>query len=131
MSAQVLGIDELNRRSERAAVEVERRTRAVAQRSAGRVADGIRARVRYKTGVNLRNNVVVQEDASTRQFLAGFRDVTADDATGRNPMIPVWHEFGTRHLTANPAVGNSYEAERPRYESEMRSAIEGALRELA
>jgi hypothetical protein len=131
MSAQVIGIDDYKRGADRVAKAIVDRTRAVASRTAARVADGIRSRVRYKTGVHLRHNVVIQEDAAGRRFLVGFRDITADDATGRNPMIPVWHEFGTRKLAANPAVGNSYEAERPHYEAEMRQVIDGALREMA
>lgn len=104
---------------------MEQRARHVAHMTAQRVGAGIRARVRFATGQHLRNNVTVVEDTGGRQFAVGFRDATAG-ASG-HPMMPVWHEFGTEKMAANPAVGDSVAAERSAYETQMRAALSDAL----
>lgn len=131
MSATLLGLSEFNGKAARVAVDVEARARGVAEGTSNRVATGIRARVRHKLQARLRSAVRVVEEPGATQFVVGFDDA-ALDASGLFPMVVVWHEFGTKYKSANPAVGDSLSAERGRYLNEMRQAVtpvlEGASR---
>jgi HK97 gp10 family phage protein len=130
LSEVLTGVDNLLRAADRAAKAVADQTRGVASKSAMRIANGIRSRVRVDKG-NLRSRVAVAVDPAKRQFLVGFPNITESDRAGWIPMLPVWHEFGTRKMTANPAVQTASNAERGRYEAEMRQAIASALKEFA
>lgn len=126
MSAEVVGRDQFLRDAERIAADVEKGSRAVANATAERVATGVRSRVRTALRARLRAAVKVIEEAGARQFHVGFDDVALFSA-GLFPMVPVWHEFGTNKMTANPAVGDALAAERQRYVNEMEQAIGSVL----
>lgn len=121
MSASLEGLPQFNQRAAAVASGIENGCRHVAQTTAQRVFAGIRARVRFDTGKHLRDNVQMVEDSAGKQFIVGFRDAT-QGASG-HPMVPVWHEFGTEKLAANPAVGDSVAAERKAYEAQMKAVV--------
>lgn len=107
---------------------IENGARHVALTTAQRVMAGIRARVRFRTG-QLRNRVAMKENAAQREFVVGFLD--ASEGGGDNAMLPVWQEFGTQKLRANPAVGDAVNAERGSYESQMRAVVGGAIEKVS
>jgi hypothetical protein len=123
MSAQLIGLDTFKRQAAATAAAIRARARTAAQQTAARVAARVRSHVRVASG-QLRDAVTVEEHAAEQTFAVGFKDVA-----GRNPMVPVWHEFGTKDMAANPALGDALAAERGRYLAEMRAAIDSALQE--
>lgn len=106
-------------------IAIENGSRHVALTTAQRVMAGIRARVRFATGKHLRDNVAMTENTAGREFLVGFKDA-AGGASG-HPMVPVWHEFGTKKLPANPSVHDAVNAEREAYVAQQRDVVERAL----
>ena len=110
---------------DRAATRIEAELRAVAQRTAGRVKSGVVARMREATG-KMKASVHVVEEADKRQFR-----VEAADVPGRNPMVPVWHEFGTSKMPAQPAFGPALEEVRADYAREGEAACAKAAEALS
>lgn len=109
----------------RVASRLEAELRALAQRTATRVQVGAQARMRFRTG-QMRQHVRVYEDAEKRQFR-----IQVDDVAGRNPMVPVWHEFGTNNMPAQPSMGPALEEVRSDYAREGERVCETVLGELA
>lgn len=130
MSAELIGREAFERTAAAVAASVEARARDVAQETTLRVAAGIRSRVRSKVRHRLAAAVKTGVDPAQRQFVVGFDDA-ALIASGLFPMVPVWHEFGTDKMTANPAVGDALAAERQRYLQEMEQAVGGVLEEAS
>jgi hypothetical protein len=128
VSAELQGLDAFNRKADAIAAGVEARAREVAAATADRVGGGVRARVRHAARARLQAAVRVIEQAASKQFVVGFDDA-ALFASGLFPMVAVWHEFGTRFKSPNPAVGDALGAERARYISEMREAVTSELQE--
>lgn len=126
MSAELQGLDAFNRDAANVARDVSARARAVASEAADRVELGIKTRVRAALRARLRAAVKKEEDKPGQRFLVGFDDA-ALLAAGLFPMVPVWHEFGTRFKTANPAVRDAVEAERSRFVNELEDAVGGVL----
>lgn len=131
MSAELIGLDAFNRTATKVAADVESRAREVAQGTTTRVAAGVRARARTNLQARLRAAVTVDVEPSAKQFVIGFDDASLL-ASDLFPMVAVWHEFGTRYKSPNPAIGDALAVERGRYLNEMRSAVtpvlEGASR---
>lgn len=88
---------------------LEAELRTVASNTAARMRTGIQGRVRVRSG-RFRASIVIVEDADQKRFR-----VEAADVAGRNPMVPVWQEFGTRKMGAQPAFGPAADAERAAY----------------
>lgn len=109
----------------RAASRLEAELRALAQRTSARVQRGAQARVRVRTG-KMQQHIRVYEDPDKRQFR-----IQVDDVAGRNPMVPVWHEFGTKHMSAQPAMGPALEEVRAEYARDGERTCETVLGELA
>lgn len=126
MSAEVVGRAGFEAEAANIAAALEVRPRAVASAAAQRIATGVRARVRAALRTRLRAAVRVVEEPGARQFVVGFDDDALFNS-GLFPMVPVWHEFGTQYKTANPAVGDAFAEERPRYLAEMRQAVTDIL----
>lgn len=120
------GLDAFRREADRVAADVRVAGWAAAERSAQRVADAVRARVRVAAKARLRAAVRVVSDEAGRQFLVGF-DGDSLRASGLNPMVPVWHEFGTENMTANPALGAAMAADRPKYLADSEAALQPIL----
>lgn len=130
MSAELQGLGEFQSKAAAAAADVEKRARGVAQATSTRVAAGIRSRVRRALQGRLSAAVAVAEEAGAKQFVVGFDDGKLLSA-GLFPMVPVWHEFGTKFKESNPAVGDALAAERQRYLNEMREAVTQSLQEAS
>jgi hypothetical protein len=130
VSAELIGLADFNRSADRTAAEVEVRARAAADAAAHRIGLATRLRVRSAVRKRLRLAVVVREEPSASQFVVGFDD-QALIAAGLPAMTPIWHEFGTKEMTANPALGDAVTAERQRYPNELRAAITGVLSEAS
>lgn len=126
----LVGLQAWNAAPDQIARAIESGTHDVAQASTGRIADGIRARVHVHLQGRLRSAVHVVEESGAKQFDVGFDD-QALIASGLPAMTPIWHEFGTVHMQANPAVGDSYAAEKPRYEHDMEAVITRVLDEAS
>lgn len=126
MSAEVVGREQFESTAAQVAEDVSARARAVANATADRVVLGVRSRVRAAVQARLRAAVTKVEDAAGQRFLVGFDDA-ALFASGLFPMVPVWHEFGTKFKSPNPAVRDASQSERPSYVSEMEDAIGGVL----
>lgn len=122
MSAELVGLSEFDRKAAEVAAAVESRAREVAQATTNRVAARIRERVRSAVQKRLVAAVTTSVDTAAKQFLVGFDDARLF-ASGLFPMVPVWHEYGTNKMTANPAVGDALAAERERYLQEMGQAV--------
>lgn len=127
MSAEVTGLDGLTRKAEQFESAVRERTHAVAQKCASRIAIGIRARVRKAFQGRLAASVTIEKNTEQRTYSVGFQDQRSD---GLHVMVPVWHEYGTSKMAANPAVGDAFAAELPFYQAEMQAAVDGAVREF-
>jgi hypothetical protein len=88
-----------------------------------RVRDLVRRRARGR----LAAAVTIEEDRNAGEVRVGFPDRLPG---GLNPMVPVWHEFGTFKMPANPALGRATEITRAEHDREMRQAIERIMRKL-
>jgi HK97 gp10 family phage protein len=89
-----------------AAERVEVRLKPLAHRRAMAVRAAAQARVRVATGAT-REHIIVVDDSSNRQFRVEVQDVP-----GRNPMVPVWIEFGTSKVPARPFLGPAVDESR-------------------
>lgn len=109
-----------------AAERVEVRLKTIAHRRARAVREAIQRRVRVNTGA-MRDGVVIVDDSAHHQFR-----VEPQDIPGRNPMVPVWHEYGTAKMPARPAYGPAIDESRPVFLAEVEALVveeaEGALR---
>jgi hypothetical protein len=108
--------DQLQAQSERVTTRLEAELRGVAARTAQRMKGGAQARVRVRTRAT-QTAIVVVEEADKRQFRVEVQDVA-----GRNPMVPVWLEYGTSTLGAQPFMGPAADAERATYLAEGEAA---------
>ncbi len=120
------GLPTFQRDADRVGTGVSAAGWGVAERTAQRVADGVRSRVRVAAQARLRAAVRVIPDQAKRQVSVGF-DADALQAAGLNPMVPVWHEFGTEKKTANPALGNALAEARPQYLADLETALQPLL----
>lgn len=117
-------ITELVQEADRTASRLETELRALAQRTSARVQRVAQARVRVRTR-QTQQHIRVYEDSDKRQFR-----IQVDDVAGRNPMVPVWLEFGTSKLGAQPFMGPALEEVRGDYARDGERVCETVLGEL-
>lgn len=115
------GIDELRRATAATGRRLETELRTAARTSAGRIRDGMRALVRVRTGAT-RNAIVIVE-------AEGQVTVAVAPIPGRNPMVPVWIEYGTSRTPAQPFAAPALNAERANYARAGEAACDRVLRE--
>jgi HK97 gp10 family phage protein len=115
------GSKQLEQQTARVTSRLEAELRTVARNTAGRMKTGAQARVRVRTG-QTKTRIVVVEQADKKQF-----SVEVEDIPGRNPMVPVWIEFGTRKMPAQPFMGPAADAERDQYRADGEAACARVL----
>lgn len=103
---------------------VEAALREVAATSAGRVQRSAKARVPKGPERKTEQAIVVVEEAEKRQFR-----VQVNDVPGRNPMVPVWLEFGTSKMGARPFMGPALDEIRSTYTRDGEQAVANILNE--
>lgn len=115
---------------ERAAVDVEADLKAAASRRAKAVHavahDRLPAKgeTKYATGV-MRDHLVIVDDSAHQQFR-----VEVSDIPGRDPMVPVYHEFGTVGTAARPFLRPAVDENRDSYIRDAEAAVEKRLAEV-
>ena len=108
---------------DRAAVNVESDIKAAAGRRAKAIQVGIQRRLPgkgdtpYATGAE-RDHVVVVEDAAHKQFRVEVADIP-----GRDPMVVVYHEFGTVGTSAHPAFRPAVDENRDGYLKDAEQSV--------
>jgi HK97 gp10 family phage protein len=106
----------------KAATQVEADIKAVARRRATAVQAAARRRLPsrgdtpYATGT-MKAHLVVVDDIAHKQFRVEVEE------TGRDPMIPVYHEFGTVGTPAHPFLRPALDENRDGYLAEAEAAI--------
>lgn len=100
-----------------AAQRVESNLKTLAHRRARAVRDAVQRRVRVDTG-KMRDAVVIVDNSANREFR-----VEPADIPGRNPMVPVWHEFGTSKMAARPAYGPAIDESRTAFLTEVDAMV--------
>lgn len=109
-----------------AAERVEVRLKALAHKRAMVVRASAQARVRVATGAT-KEHIIVVDDSANRQFRVEVQDVP-----GRNPLVPVWIEFGTSKMPARPFLGPAVDESRTAFLTEVEAIateeVEAALR---
>jgi HK97 gp10 family phage protein len=114
---------------ERAAINVEADLKAAAGRRARAVQAAAQSRLPrkgdtpYATGM-MREHVVVVEDEARRQFR-----VEVEDIPGRDPLVPVYHEFGTVGTAAKPFLRPAVDENRDSYIADAERAVAQRLSE--
>lgn len=108
---------------ERAAVNVESDLKAAAERRAHAVKAGAQSRLpskgdtTYATGT-MKAHVVVVDDSAHKQFR-----VEVEDVAGRDPLVPVYHEFGTVGTAAKPFLRPAVDENRDSYIKDAEAAV--------
>lgn len=109
-------VDQLKAQAARVSTRLEAELRAVAARTARRMQGGAQLRVRVRSR-KTHDAIKVREEPDKRRFL-----VEVEDVPGRNPMVPVWLEYGTAKMGAHPFMGPAADAERATYAAEGEAA---------
>jgi len=107
MSITTVGISDLRAARHRAGARLEAALRQTARTTAGKIRTGAQARVRVGTGQTKAAIRIVEGHGQVRVEVA--------DVPGRHPMVPVWLEFGTSKMPAQPFMGPALDAERAAY----------------
>lgn len=117
------GMADARRTVERLPQVMQSAFRAVAMRSAHRIAANAAAILRQKTkGTgDTAEAIRVVEDSDDQQFL-----VESKAPQGRPANLPKWLEFGTVKMSARSYMRPARENEDPRYAEGMRRAVEKA-----
>ena len=121
------GMSEARRTVERLPQAMRIALRAVAMRSAHRIAADAARRLRAQTrgSGETADAISVREEHQERAFL-----VESKATRGRPANLPFWLEFGTSKMSARPYMRPSAEAEQDRYRSGIEdAAIRTAQRE--
>jgi HK97 gp10 family phage protein len=106
------------------AERLERELKQLAHRRALTVAEKARERVRVRTG-KTKAHIRVVENSAQHAFT-----VAVEDVEGRNPMVPVWIEFGTSKMAAQPFLGPAIDSSRGEFEREAAALLMSALAEV-
>ena len=116
-------VDILRAQSTRVESRLEAELREVAARTARRMQGGAQLRVRVRSR-KTHDAIKVREEREKRRYL-----VEVEDVPGRNPMVPVWLEYGTSKMSAHPFMGPAADAERATYAAEGEAACARVLNE--
>lgn len=84
--------------------------------SAERIRDRTKDTVRVDTHF-MQEHTEAFISAEGLTFEVGWREAEFD-AAGL-PFYPIYQEFGTVHMSANPALSNAYAEEKPRFQAEV------------
>lgn len=131
----VTGLNEMRAGVRQLPSAVTARLRVVANATAQRVLARARENLRRQTrGTGaLAAAIRVQEDASARQvevISTAPQTRVVNGAVVRPPLnVPIWVEFGTRHMAARPYMGPALWDESARYVAESRAAAEACAEE--
>jgi hypothetical protein len=112
-----------------AGANVEADIKAAARRRAEAIKSGIQQRLPgkgdtpYATGAE-REHVVVVEDIEHKQYR-----VEVSDIPGRDPMVVVYHEFGTVGTSAHPAFRPAVDENRSGYLKDAENAVKKRFNE--
>lgn len=114
----------LDRLGDKAEVLVHQASEVTAER----IQEEARARARRRTGRLIEAIEVVEQDGPMHGFKVVVEDMT-DERGRRAEEFPIWHEFGTEHMSAQPFLFNSAKLEEGPHFRRIVEAIEQAIEE--
>jgi HK97 gp10 family phage protein len=127
MAQTTTGLRESTTQLTRAIDNVGAALRSVSRNTAYRIRDRARQLVAVATGMT-RDRINVVEDEAHQQFWVGVgreaTNVLESLGAGRNPMVPVWLEFGTRYMAPRPFMGPATEEAREPHRAAVDATLE-------
>lgn len=104
----------------------EKHVKAAAKVTADRVATEARSRAARRTGETAAS-VTVEESRDGKGWVVLPWDFTKPS---RMPNLPIWLEFGTKHMTPRPYFFSSARLEEAAHERRIAEAVQAAIDEV-